>query len=261
MRTFLGLSFLLMAHLSMAQGVCRDEFVDCVSLEGDILACRSVYTNCEADQGNDLLQTASDPSVSAAQSEGLSLVPSIQNVGAGLTSIRLSISNASKQPIQVGNATYPINCADGSSDRAVFFMDFMLDAGLQNQSAGSDQLVCIGAGGAVSIDTAAAQIDGVASMNSELRYEFPCENGQFQWINLFYGKEGVFRWTNQQSAQGVINRDFIQEQSFAELACFPHQTAEPDLIWQARQLISQWMADPQPGRLIYDRSVSTGFRN
>lgn len=257
----LVLASLAAVNPSLAQGVCRDEFVACVAQSGDILACRSVYTNCEAELGNDLIAASYETSDELSSYGDLTLTPMIQNTDFGLSSIRLLVSNSSQQPVQVSTATYPVRCADGSSDRAVFFMNFMVDAGVENQSAGSDQLVCIGAGGVTSIDQGSAEITGLASVGPQLEYEFPCANDQFQWIYLNYQPQGIFRWRNSQGTQGTINQTFVEESSFAELACTPMAIAEPDMIIQARRQISEWMGDPPPGKQIYYRSKGIGVRN
>lgn len=244
-----------------AQDICRDEFVSCVATSGDILACRSVYTNCEASQGNDLLANNGPSAAALSENTGqLKLNPVIQEAGGGLSSVRLLLSNPTEQPIQVGNATYPVRCADGSMDRAVFFMDFLLDAGVQNQAAAGDQLVCIGAGGAVTIDNENAQIAGMASVSSSLDYEFPCANGEYRWIALEYTSQGVYRWSNSQNYRGTINQAFVREQQFLELACTPLDPGEPELVNEARRKLIEWMGNPSPGKLIYNRNEALGVR-
>lgn len=257
-RSHLFVFTLLTSPLLWAQDACRDEFVSCVASSGDILACRSVYTNCEAEQGNDLL--AQPAGEAAANNRELQLVPEIVEMGSALSSIRLTISNPTGQPIQVGNATYPVTCADGSTDRAVFFMDALVDAGVTGQRAGSDQIVCVGAGGAVAIQQEQAEVAGLASVSPTLEYEYPCANGQYRWITLTYAPQGVYRWSNSLGAQGVLNRDFIYQADFAEAACTPLAPAEPGLINEAARKLNEWLSAPGDGKLIIYRNGGPGVR-
>lgn len=243
-----------------AQDICRDEFVSCVQQSGDSFACRSVYTNCQASQGNDLVSQPASSQTPAEDQDELQFSTEIINPGSALTSIRLRVSNPTNQPIQVGNATYPVRCADGSSDRAVFFMDFQVDAGVRNQSAGGDQIVCIGAGGAVSVNDSAAEVQGLASVNPQLEYEYPCANDEYRWITLQYTPQGVYRWQNSQGYEGVLNRDFLTQADFAEQACAPLQPPGFDLINWSAQRIRGWFDNPGTGKVIYYRNGGSGVR-
>lgn len=235
---------LLAANTVVAQDVCRDQFVSCVQQTGDSFACRSVYTNCQANQGNDQVRQSKN---ATAQNDQVIMRPVITESNAALSTVRLVVSNPTAQPIQAGNATYPVTCADGSTDRAVFFMDFQIDAGVRDRPIGSDQIVCVGAGGAVSIQTDQAQIEGLSSAASQLEYEFPCSNGDSRTIRLTYHeRQQIYRWENSNGYEGVLNRDFIEERQFAELACAPLKPPGINIIGIVRRQLREYLSSPPP---------------
>lgn len=270
---FLILFLFFFSSNIIGQDICRDNFVTCVQATGDSFSCRSVYTNCLATGGTDLVGDLQSEKALDDRIESVVFNPQIIQLAGGLTSIRLSVSNPTSHPIQIGTATYPVRCANGSEDRAVFFMDFALDAGVKDTSAGGDQIACIGAGGAISIDKVALQAEGLASTDATLKYEFPCSDGESRWITLTYKPEQrIYRWQNSAKVLGVLNHDFIYEDQFAEEACStvpassssnfrlklsPEVNAEID---KAIKEISEWMGLPAPGTRVIYRNGITGVR-
>lgn len=239
------LAFLPFAVLS--QDICRDQFVSCVQQTGDSFACRSTYTNCQNGLGNDLV---SDNGGEATATGELVFRPELTNVSGGLDGVRLIVSNPTNQPIQVANLTYEVRCANGSTDRAVFFLNTQINANVDNQSVGAAQVVCAVGGGAVSLMEQTPTAEGMASVASQLRYEYPCASGEQRWITLFYQDQGFYRWENSSGYQGSLQRNFVSSEDFASLACSPVSAPESTLIQRASEQILEWFDSPGNSREI-----------
>lgn len=241
------LALLLLPYASLAQDVCRDQFVSCVQQTGDSLACRSTYTNCQNDLGNDLV---SDNGGEATATGALVFRPELTNVIGGLDGVQLIVSNPTNQPIRVANLTYQVRCGDGSVDRAVFFLNTKINANVENQGLGSAQVVCATGGGAVALFEQTPSAEGLASVASELRYEYPCANGQQRWITLYHQEQGFYRWENSVGYQGSLQRDFVTSEDFAALACSPLSMPDRTLIQKASEQILDWFDTPSNSQEI-----------
>ena len=249
------LVIIVFANMANAQNSCRDQLVSCTQQTGDAFSCRSVYTNCMAAQGSDLGANSGN------QNEGLTFRTDITMSGEALSSVRLFVTNPSSKPVQVSTATFPITCGDGSVDRAVFFMDFMVEGNVSDRSVGGEQVVCVGKGGAVASVDVSKPADGVGSMSPLLKYEFPCAGGEYRWVEVEYNDVGFFLWSNEDGAQGILNETFVGKPQFAELACTASKPADQTLVLKAKQTLLEWMRDPNPGELIYPRGATIGVRN
>ena len=255
------LFLLIPCSQASAQDICRDEFVACVQKTGDSFACRSVYTNCQLNQGNDLLLQTQE-SETDTNSEALDFRPEITEVYGGFDGIQLWVTNSSANAVQIGNMTYEVSCADGSRDRAVFFIDGIIEGDTKNRRIGSAQVVCANAGGAVALvdsqNTGEAQ--GLASVAAKLRFEYPCANDQYKWIELTYHQPGNFyRWKNSAGYRGVINEGFIYEKQFASLACEPLSPPSSSYINEAARMLNEWFSSPEGEQEIkYKHSVNPG---
>lgn len=243
----LAFSLLLIPSTGFAQDICRDQFVSCVQQTGDSFACRSTYTNCQNGLGNDLV---SDNGGEATATGALVFRPELTNVVGGLDGVQLVVSNPTNQPIRVANLTYQVRCADGSIDRAVFFLNTQINANVENQGLGSAQVVCATGGGAIALVDQTPSAEGLASVASELRYEYPCANGQQRWITLYHQQQGFYRWENSEGYQGSLQRDFVSSDDFAALACSPLSTPERTLIQRASEQILEWLDSPTNSREI-----------
>lgn len=254
-RAALYLLIMVFGNLAIAQNSCRDQLVSCTQQTGDAFSCRSVYTNCMAAQGSDLITNSGN------QNKGLTFRTDITASNEALSSVRLFLTNPSSKPVQVSTATFPVKCGDGSVDRAVFFMDFLVEGNVKDRPVGGEQVVCVGRGGAVANVDAGNPAGGAASMSPSLKYEFPCAGGEYRWIEVEYNDVGFFLWSNEKGAQGILNQTFVDTPQFAELACTASKPADQTLILEAKQTLLEWMRDPNPGELIYPRGATIGVRN
>lgn len=237
---------------------CRDRLVACVSESGDVLGCRSTYTNCEAEAGNDIVKRAS--TTASSGNERLIFEPEIIRISDTMSAVRLFVSNTTAQGIKVANVTYPVTCADGTRDRAVFFMDGLIPAGTDRQSVGANQLVCLGINGAIQLHDDDAISEGLASTQPTLEYDYPCADGERQWLVVTQEPTGVVRWRNRQGISGALNRGVIFDNDFAGAACSPLKPPSTDVIHEVRRTLNQWLSEPTAGTLILRHSV-TGVRN
>lgn len=243
----LVVSLVLFPCAAFAQDVCRDQFVSCVQQTGDSFACRSTYTNCQNGLGNDLVGNSGGEATATGE---LVFRPELTDVVGGLDGVQLVVSNPTNQPIRVANLTYQVRCADGSVDRAVFFLNTQINANVENQGLGSAQVVCATGGGAVALVDQAPVAAGLASVASELRYEYPCANGQMRWITLYFQEQGFYRWENGAGYQGSLQRNFVTSEDFAALACSPLSTPDRTLIQKASEQILEWFDTPSNSREI-----------
>jgi hypothetical protein len=109
---------------------------------------------------------------------------------------------------------------------------------------GSTQVVCALGGGAVALESEPPVTEGMASVGNQLRYEYPCANGQQRWITLHHQDQGFYRWENSAGYQGSLQRDFLAEEDFAALACSPLLAPDPTLIQRASQQLREWFDNP-----------------
>jgi len=259
MRSSLFVLLYLASGTVFSQDACLDPFVQCVQSTGDSFTCRSVYTNCLANEGTDLVESQENSSSSSFE---LLFKPEIVELIGGLSSVKLSVSNPSSQPIKLGTLTYPVHCADGSKDRVVFSMDGLVQPGVENRHIGDSQVACLGTGGISFVESSSPELEGLSSTSSVLKYEFPCGETQSDWITLKYlYDEKVFRWENSRKILGVLNKEFIHESEFVEMACDASPSSESSDVRKAVEEISRWLEAPGSGTQVIYRTTTTGVRN
>lgn len=264
-RTLYFLFFLLTCSLTLAEDSCEAEFVSCVQKTGNPAQCRSAFVNCNASNGKEIIKEEVSRGVSNTQLEFSTEIVQMTAKQSGMgnqSAIRLYVKNLSETPIKLGNVAFTVMCADGSSEEAIFAMSGQVIGKKKRRAAGGDQLVCMTAGGPVRVERSAenpADTAGIMSLASTLEYEFPCGNDQFRWITLTYDKD-VFRWENSTGFKGILNRDFVNEKAFAELACKPLSLPSPSMLQKAREILTDWMGEPKSENLKISRDAVIGVR-
>ncbi|MBR9882668.1 MAG: hypothetical protein GYB21_03010 [Oceanospirillales bacterium] len=243
---------LLLCSAMASADECRDKFVACVQNTGNPGTCQSTYQQCKA--------PVKAPAPEESQGDALSLEPRMSQLN-GLDTVELWVANTGKVPVQIGDVSYDIRCADGTTQTAYFELGGMVGPNAERQRVGFPQVICADAGGAVAmLEGKEAPDTGSASLAAQIIYYLPCANGTTQTLTLEYKQPGFYQWQSTSGITGRFPTKTLINSDMVAMACSPESPPQPNRMQQVLEELNRLLNDHSQGTPVPTKSTTTGVR-